>query len=84
MVPSSFDESNAVLSKPDAMPDDQCSCLSVLLTTNTVGTPVVLSCWKLTAEERDEILRTGRVWLTVVGETMPPVALDGIKPIVQG
>ena len=38
--------------------------------------PVVISCWKLTKEELDLINKTGRVYLTVLGETMPPVALD--------
>jgi len=45
------------------------------------GQTVVVSCWKVTAEELAEIQRTGRVWLMVWGVTMPPVALCGVKPI---
>lgn len=30
--------------------------------------------------ELDEVNRTGKVWLTVYGASMPPVILDGIKP----
>ena len=33
--------------------------------------------------ELDEIVRTGRVWLMVVGDTMPPVSLQGFKPAMQ-
>lgn len=81
MIPTSFTESDAVLGRPQYMTDDECSCLSILRTTTTDGTPVVLSCWKLTAEELEEVNRTGRVWLTVVGQTMPPVMVDGVKPL---
>ena len=81
MIATSFDEANAVLSKPAAMSDDDCACLSVLRSIQPNNIPIVLSCWKLTKEELEEIQRTGRVWLTVVGSTMPPVALDGICPI---
>jgi hypothetical protein len=79
-VPASFDESNAVLGKPPDMGHDECTCLSVLRTETESGTPVVVSCWKLTHEELEEVCRTGRVWLTVVGETMPPVAVDVTQP----
>lgn len=80
MIAASFDESNTVLGKPKDMNDGECSCLSVLRTKTMSGIPVVVSCWKLTQEELEEITRTGRVWLTVIGETMPPVALDGNRP----
>lgn len=41
---------------------------------------LVVSCWKLTREELEEVNRTGKIWLTVLGASMPPVILDGIKP----
>ena len=47
------------------------------------GIPVVVSCWKMTAEELAEINRTGRVWLVVWGVTQPPVSLCGEKPILS-
>ncbi len=80
MIATSFDESNVVLGRPEGMSDDECSCLSVLRTETDGGTPVVVSCWKLTADELQEIIRTGRVWLTVCGQTMPPVTVDGKRP----
>ena len=77
MVPTSFDESNAVLDRPPLMAD--CEALSIVrITVN--GGPCVASCWKMSAEERDEIMRTGRVWLLIAGSTMPPAALCGFKP----
>lgn len=80
MFPASFDESNCVLSRPPQMDDEQCAPLSVCRTADTDGQPVVVSCWKCTQEELEEINRTGRVWLMLWGETMPPAAVIGIKP----
>ncbi len=83
MVPASFDESNQVLSRPGNMTDDECTALSVLQARDTSGRPVVISCWKVTREELEEIRRTGRVWLIVPGDIMPPVALSGTRPFVE-
>lgn len=80
MVPTSFEESNDVLGKPPSMSDDECSCLSILRVENNNGLPMVISCWKMTKEELEEVNRTGRVWLGVCGVTMPPVIVTGIKP----
>lgn len=81
MVPCSFDESNLVLSRPESMGADECEALSVLRTQTHSGAPIILSCWKLTTAELAELNRTGRVWLLVYGQTMPPVALTAEKPI---
>jgi hypothetical protein len=83
MVPASFDQSNDVLGKPSDMTHDECDCLSVYRGPDSDGRPVVVSCWKLTAEEQEELLRTGRLWLTVAGTTMPPVVLSGRCPFLE-
>lgn len=80
MIPTSFDESNHVLDKPQDMDRADCDALSVWVGPTPQGFPVVISCWKLTKEELEEIQRTGRVWLWVFGVTMPPVALETAKP----
>lgn len=80
MIPTSFDEANAVLGKPDSMSHEECTCLSVLRTEMDNGQPIVISCWKLTTEELAEIQRTGRVWLMIWGPTMPPAAVEGKRP----
>ena len=79
--PASFDESNAVLDRPQGMTDEECAPLSVCRATTPEGYPVVVSCWKLTREELDEINRTGRVWLMLWGVTMPPAYVTGTKPL---
>lgn len=76
----SFDEANTVLDKPSDMTYGQCQAASVLRAVQHNGQPVVISCWKLTQEELDEINRTGRVWLGVLGITMPPSYIAGIRP----
>ena len=84
MVPTSFDESNMVLNRPPDMTDEQCGPLSVWVgnVTGPVGDvqPTVVSCYKLTADELEEIRRTGRIWLGVLGNTMPPVWLTTHSP----
>lgn len=81
MEPSSFDESNNVLDRPKGMKEEECGPLSTWH--GNWGTlPVVISCWKPTKEELQEINKTGRLWLMVVGHTMSPVALCGMKPSV--
>lgn len=77
--PCSFEESNGVLGRPAAMSDDECGPLAVAHCVQD-GYPVVVSCFKLTAEELAEVNRTGRIWLGIVGETMPPAWVSGHKP----
>lgn len=80
--PASFEESNAVLSRPGDMDDEECSPLSIARAEQD-GMPVVISCWKLTQEELDEINRTGRVWLGILGQTMPPAWIAGNRPFAN-
>jgi hypothetical protein len=79
MEASSFDESNLVLNAPKGMEKD-CTPLSVFRGNDDHGNRVVISCWKLTSDEVAELLKTGRLWLIINGETMPPVALTLNKP----
>ena len=80
MIPTGFEGENAVLDRPDSMTVDQCEPLSVMRAKTEDGLPVVISCWKATAEELAEINRTGRVWLVVFGPSMQPARLCGAKP----
>ena len=80
MVPTSFDQSNLVLNPPPGVSPEQCAPLSVWRGPLNTGEGVVISCWKLTLDEVDELLRTGRIWLICWGETMPPVALSAKSP----
>lgn len=78
-VPASFDGADTVLDKPADMSYEECGVLAVRRGA-IQDQPVVLSCWKLTPEELAEIIKTGRVWLLVLGYTMPPVEVCGIDP----
>lgn len=80
--PADFAESNVVLEKPSTMTAEECSALSAFQGLTADGLPVVISCWKLTAEELAEINRTGRVWLLVYGTAMFPSCVAGEKPFV--
>lgn len=83
MVPTNFDGSNGVLDKPEDMDREECTPLCVqFCAIQPEGLPVTMSCWKLEQEELEEIKRTGRVWLSVVGIGMPPVILSVAKPVV--
>lgn len=77
MIATSFDESNHVLGRPTDMTEAECDPLSVF-----VDGKRVVSCWKLTADELAEVNRTGRVWLMVIGVTMPPALVMGNSPFV--
>ena len=88
-VPTSFAESNAVLDKPPSMSYDECAAISIMRGSVGLGgtenrMPVVMTCWKLTQEELDDINRTGRIWVLVCGETMPPMCVEGMKPEIRG
>lgn len=71
MIAVSFDESNFV--------DDESSAICVFRGTID-GNPVVISCYKVTAQELEEINRTKRVWLGVMGQSMPSVFVAGTNP----
>lgn len=83
MIATSFAESNAVMEKPPDMSAEECAALAVCRTETAEGWPLVISCWKLTKVEQELINQTGRVWLVVVGETMPPVELRVASPFVS-
>jgi hypothetical protein len=82
MISTSFDESKHYLSRPKDMTEEQCDPLSVAIATMDEQ-PVVISCWKLTKEELEEFQKTGRIWLIICGNTMPPVALTANNPFLE-
>jgi hypothetical protein len=43
----------------------------------------VITCWKMTFIERIVAFITGRVWLSVGGEVIPPVGVSVKRPFVK-
>ncbi|MDC7250465.1 MAG: hypothetical protein PQJ49_11165 [Sphaerochaetaceae bacterium] len=40
----------------------------------------IISCWELSKGELEEVSKTGKIWLQVLGY-QPPLAVEGINPI---
>jgi hypothetical protein len=85
MEACSFPEENLILEPPLNVTAEQCNMLPVY--TGMIEAegfkkkvPAIISCWKVTKEELEEIQCTGRIWLYVYGRGMPPVALSGKSP----
>ncbi len=81
--PASFHESNDCLGPPAGMSEEQVMSLSIARCVDDDGTPIIVSCWKFTREELDEINATGRIWLGVMGDTIAPSWISGINPFPQ-
>lgn len=78
--PASFEDSNAVFGPPIGKSEDEVASLSAAFI-QWGDVPAVLSCWKPTEAQIETIRRTGRLWLAVIGETMPPVCLCSENPL---
>ena len=75
-VPIAFPESNSALGPTKG----GIGCiLSIHQGSEEEGLPQIISCWKLTPEEVQEVARTGKVWLLVLGGH-PPVSIEGQSP----
>jgi hypothetical protein len=83
MLPVDFPERNKVFTKPDGMTDEECSDLPVWKGKSTDGIPLIISKWKLSKEDIEEINRTGELWLKIVGDTQPPVELTTEYPFIK-
>ena len=82
--PSSFEESNQVLSAPEGLGDDVTALSVYVGVEESIQAILTVSCWKLTQQELDEVNKTGRIWLCVyMGGTMPPCYVTGQKPFVE-
>lgn len=87
MLPTSFEESNFVYGKPKGWTDEMCMDLPVWkgdVPIDDVGTtqPSIISCWRLSKEDLEEIQRTGQIWLSITGTGMPPVSLFTENPFI--
>ena len=79
-MPVSFPESNKVFVKPKDMTDEQCSDLPVWYGGVPIDeqgnqVPAIISCWRFSKEDLEQIQKTGCIWLSITGVGMPPVSL---------
>lgn len=77
MIPQRFAEANTVMRAPKGM-EDECSDIHAYRD----GT-YVLTAWRPPPEELVKINLGEPVYLTVVGKTMPPVAVSANRPFVD-
>lgn len=80
MLATAFNEENVVFNPPDGMSPEECSVLSCFMGKDENGQHVIISCWKPTAEEWEEMKKTGRIWIIILGTSLPPIAPSGISP----
>ncbi len=43
----------------------------------------IISCWKLTKEELEQINKTGVIWFSVMGQSQPPIWLGTENPFKE-
>lgn len=73
--PMWFEEANITLGPPGGMEADV-----VPLPVHRTVDGQLVSCWQVTADELEEIVRTKKVWISVWGgATQPPVFVTGHK-----
>lgn len=70
--PVGFEGANVVFQAPRGVPQEECGDLPVFRDSDQI-----ISCWRLTADEIEEVKRTGVVWLSVIGSGTPPVKVSG-------
>jgi hypothetical protein len=80
MYPTDFDQSNQVIDKPPDMTREECLPINAFIGESTEGYPAIVTCWKPTKEELEEINRTGRVWCILYSHVIPPHYIAGSNP----
>lgn len=84
MLPTTFKGSNFIFKKPKDWTDEQCTDLPVFKGTSKdedgIDSPVIISCWKFSKEDLEEIQKNGCIYLSIAGTAMPPVSLFTENP----
>ena len=79
-----FEGCNVIMKKPEGMTDKECGDLPVYR--GECDSPmgqVMVSCWKLTEDDFDQLITTGCVYLWVYGNMHPPVSITTFPPVTQ-
>jgi hypothetical protein len=83
MLPQSFEQANFTFTKPQGWTDEECMDLHVHKGQYPNGTPTIISYWKPNKEDLEALNNGGGIYLEIIGQGMPPVALFTENPFVQ-
>lgn len=78
MIPIDFEGSNLKMTAPAGV--DNCFDLMVHKGHDQEGQPAIISFWKFSKEDLEDIKETGGIWLNVSSNSMPPVSLFTENP----
>lgn len=78
-----FPESNFTFTRPEDMPEEDCGDLKVFRGVDEKGYPIIISHWKPTPEEIEDIKNGKGIYLNIYGKGMPPVSLQTAYPFVK-
>lgn len=86
MNPVKFEGANDVIGGPRGTTEEQVGSLIVHRGADSefASWPVITSAWELTPEEREEFLKTGRIYLRVWSDNLFPLSLSVFNPVEQG
>lgn len=86
MHPVKFEGANDVLGRPAGTTEEECLDL-IMHRGKDLGMhnyPVITSCWEMSEAEREEFLRTGRIYFRSWGHTHPMISLSVHNPVENG
>lgn len=87
MLPADFPQSNYVYEKPNNVSDELCVNLpawkGVAENDGDDSLPIIISCWRFNKEDLETIQRTGQIWISIMSDNLPPIALQTVNPFVE-
>lgn len=82
--PMPFREANGTLVPPQQdTPGTRILEMPICWTSTPAGVPCVVSCWRFTKPELDRLNETGNLWVTIIGATLPPIAIEVNSPFIK-
>ncbi len=73
MTPIEFEQANDVLKCPPDMPD--CTDLPICKAMDSLGNACVISCWQLSEEEIQQLIKSKKLYVYFSHITHPPLSL---------
>lgn len=78
MIPIPFHERERVLAPPTGK-HDEIAGLRIVDATYYDGSPMMISCWQLSDEDLETIIKTRKIYHAVLGNTHSPTMLTAHK-----